>query len=78
PGRQSRPAVEDVLALYTVDLAPGTGTPLADASFVREFDGLHRYFRDARLLRLRRTEGRLLAVFRTGDTADDIRVLRWA
>nr|WP_203600238.1 DNA repair ATPase [Streptomyces sp. SID9727] len=78
PGRQSRPAVEDVLALYAADLAPGTGTPLTDASFVRAFDGLHRYFRDARLLRLRRTEGRLLAVFRTGDTADDIRVLRWA
>ncbi|TRV74676.1 AAA family ATPase [Streptomyces sp. 130] len=78
PGRQDAPAVDDVLALYTAGLAPGTGTPLTDASFVREFDGLHRYFRDARLLRLRRTEGRLLAVFRTGETAEDIRVLRWA
>lgn len=78
PGQQSEPAVDDVLALYAADLTPGTGTPLTDASFVREFDGLHRYFRDARLLRLRRTEGRLLAVFRTGETAKDIRVLRWA
>lgn len=78
PGRQDGPAVDDVLALYAADLAPGTGTPLTDAAFVREFDGLHRYFRDARLLRLRRTEGRLLAVFRTGDTEKDIRVLRWA
>ncbi|MFK0101157.1 DNA repair ATPase [Streptomyces sp. NPDC091040] len=78
PGAQDAPAVDDVLALYAADLTPGTGTPLTDASFVREFDGLHRYFRAARLLRLRRTEGRLLAVFRTGDTAKDIRVLRWA
>ncbi|MEU2026541.1 DNA repair ATPase [Streptomyces sp. NPDC016469] len=78
PGRQSRPTVDDVLALYAADLTPGTGTPLTDTDFVREFDGLHRYFRDARLLRLRRTEGRLLAVFRTGETAEDIRVLRWA
>lgn len=78
PGQQSEPAVDDVLALYAADLTPGTGAPLTDASFVREFDGLHRYFRDARLLRLRRTEGRLLAVFRTGETAKDIRVLRWA
>ncbi|MFD5789443.1 DNA repair ATPase [Streptomyces sp. NPDC127037] len=78
PGQQSEPAVDDVLALYAADLTPGTGAPLTDASFVREFDGLHRYFRDARLLRLRRTEGRLLAVFRTGETAKDTRVLRWA
>ncbi|TXR96568.1 AAA family ATPase [Streptomyces sp. col6] len=78
PGQQSEPAVDDVLALYAADLTPGTGAPLTDVSFVREFDGLHRYFRDARLLRLRRTEGRLLAVFRTGETAKDIRVLRWA
>ncbi|WP_330239681.1 DNA repair ATPase [Streptomyces sp. NBC_00525] len=78
PGHRGEPAVDDVLALYAADLTPGTGTPLTDAAFVREFDGLHRYFRDARLLRLRRTEGRLLAVFRTGETADDIRVLRWA
>ncbi|WNI23802.1 DNA repair ATPase [Streptomyces sp. ITFR-16] len=78
PGHREEPAVEDVLALYADDLGAGTHGLLADAAFVREFNGLHRYFRDARLLRLRRTEGRLLAVFRTGETAEDIRVLRWA
>lgn len=78
PGHRGEPAVDDVLALYASDLTPGTGDLLSETAFVREFDGLHRYFRDARLLRLRRTEGRLLAVFRTGETADDIRVLRWA
>ncbi|MFD0022876.1 DNA repair ATPase [Streptomyces sp. NPDC058382] len=78
PGRTDEPAVDDVLALYAADLAPGTGGLLTDEAFVREFNGLHRYYRDARLLRLRRTEGRLLAVFRTGENAEDIRVLRWA
>ncbi|MGW2653944.1 DNA repair ATPase [Streptomyces sp. NPDC001478] len=78
PGQRGEPAVDEVLALYGADLAPGTGGPLTDEAFVREFHGLHRYFRDARLLRLRRTEGRLLAVFRTGESAEDIRVLRWA
>ncbi|MFB7555534.1 DNA repair ATPase [Streptomyces brevispora] len=78
PGRRDEPAVDDVLALYGADLAPGTDPLLTDEAFVREFDGLHRYYRDARLLRLRRTDGRLLAVFRTGESAEDIRVLRWA
>ncbi|ROQ67748.1 ATPase family protein associated with various cellular activities (AAA) [Streptomyces sp. 840.1] len=78
PGRRDEPAVDDVLALYDAELAPGTDPLLTDEAFVREFDGLHRYYRDARLLRLRRTDGRLLAVFRTGESAEDIRVLRWA
>ncbi|MFG3139090.1 DNA repair ATPase [Streptomyces sp. NPDC048211] len=78
PGRSDAPAVTDVLALYGPGLAPGSDRLLNDEALVREFTGLHRYYRDARLLRLRRTDGRLLAVFRTGDTAEDIRVLRWA
>ncbi|MBH0242724.1 DNA repair ATPase, partial [Streptomyces cavourensis] len=63
---------------------PDGGTPaphntlLDDDGFRREFSSLHRYFRDARLLRLRRVNGKLLAVFRTGKDAEDIRVLRWA
>ncbi len=75
--------VADVLALHDrhdlrrlpEDAVPGL---LDDPDFVREFTALHRYYRQARLLQLRRTEGKLLAVFRTGDKADDIRVLRWA
>lgn len=78
PGARGEAAVADVLALYGPDLAGSDGTLLADEAFVREFTALHRYYRDARLLRLRRVDGRLLAVFRTGETADDIRVLRWA
>ncbi|WP_329541253.1 DNA repair ATPase [Streptomyces sp. NBC_01358] len=78
PGRRDEPAVDDVLAAFDPELAPTTAPLLADEPFVREFGGLHRYYRDARLLRLRRTNGRLLAVFRTGENAEDIRVLRWA
>ncbi|WP_406094995.1 DNA repair ATPase [Streptomyces sp. NBC_01013] len=78
PGRTDDPAVDDVLALYSSELRPVTGAPLTDEAFVREFRGLHRYYRDARLLRLRRTDGRLLAVFGTGESAEDVRVLRWA
>ncbi|MFI8340946.1 DNA repair ATPase [Streptomyces sp. NPDC085639] len=75
-------AVSDVLALYDrdfnplpADAAPGL---LDDPEFVREFTALHRYYRGARLLQLRRVDGKLLAVFRTGEQAEDIRVLRWS
>ncbi|WP_406511183.1 DNA repair ATPase [Streptomyces sp. NBC_00161] len=75
-------AVGDVLALYGRDLGrlPETAVPglLDDPAFLREFAALHRYYREARLLQLRHVEGKLLAVFRTGETNEDIRVLRWA
>ncbi|MEU0852896.1 DNA repair ATPase [Streptomyces flaveolus] len=75
-------AVGDVLALHDRDLnrLPEDAVPglLDDPAFVREFAALYRYYREATLLRLRRVDGRLLAVFRTGEKADDIRVLRWA
>ncbi|MEU9474472.1 DNA repair ATPase [Streptomyces sp. NPDC048191] len=74
--------VSDVLTLYGRDggrLAEGAVPGLLDdPGFVKEFGALHRYYREASLLRLRRAEGRLLAVFRTGEKADDVRVLRWS
>ncbi|AQS72011.1 DNA repair ATPase [Streptomyces pactum] len=81
PGPRTQTAVADVFTLYDRDLnrLPEPAVPglLDDPSFVREFADLHRYYRQARLLRLRPVDGRLLAVFRTGEKADDIRVLRW-
>ncbi|MFK0235377.1 DNA repair ATPase [Streptomyces vinaceus] len=75
-------AVGDVFTLYDRDLRqlPHTAVPglLDDPVFLREFAALHRYYREARLLRLRHVDGKLLAVFRTGETSEDIRVLRWA
>ncbi|MER7940936.1 DNA repair ATPase [Streptomyces sp. NPDC094458] len=79
PGVGGEAGVGDVLVLREAGLDEVTGEgPLADEAFVREFAGLHRYFRDARLLRLRRVNGRLIAVFRTGESPEDVRVLRWA
>jgi hypothetical protein len=87
-GYETRPrpdgdtTVADVLAPHDRDLnrLPADAVPglLDDPAFVREFAALHRYYRQARLLRLRRVEGRLLAVFQTGDKPGDIRVLRWS
>lgn len=87
-GYETRPrpdgdtAVGDVLAAHDRDLnrLPDDAVPglLDDPAFLREFAALHRYYRQARLLRLRRVEGRLLAVFQTGEKAGDIRVLRWS
>ncbi|WP_151771289.1 DNA repair ATPase [Streptomyces abyssomicinicus] len=81
----------DDLSPLPEDTVPGL---LDDAAFRREFAALHRYYRDARLVRLRRVDDKLLAVFRTGgrggagsgsgpaagsaEHPDDIRVLRWS
>ncbi|MGW6457390.1 DNA repair ATPase, partial [Streptomyces sp. NPDC055078] len=74
--------VGDVFALYDRELnpLPPEAVPglLDDPAFIAEFAALHRYYRGARLIQLRRVDGKLLAVFRTGEKADDIRVLRWA
>ncbi|MEU6659106.1 DNA repair ATPase [Streptomyces sp. NPDC046821] len=82
PGPSRETAVGDVLALHDRDLdrLPDDAVPglLDDPAFVREFAALFRYYRDARLLQLRHVEGKLLAVFQTGEKTDDIRVLRWA
>lgn len=81
-GLRTETAVGDVFALYDRDLnrltesaVPGL---LDDPAFVRELAALYRYYRQTRLLRLRHVEGKVLAVFQTGEQTDDIRVLRWA
>ncbi|MEU7046458.1 DNA repair ATPase [Streptomyces varsoviensis] len=84
-------AVGDVFALHVLRRAEdgGEGVTLAeadaddlpellgDSAFQREFGELHRYYRAAALRRLRRVDGKLLAVFRTGPNPGDLRVLRW-
>ncbi|WP_405795879.1 DNA repair ATPase [Streptomyces sp. NBC_01506] len=74
--------VADVFALHdrALDPLPDDAVPglLDDPAFVRELGALFRYYRDAQLIQLRHLGGKLLAVFRTGEKAGDIRVLRWA
>lgn len=49
---------------------------IEDRSFQREFDELYQYYKDARLIQLRVTETKLLAVFQTGATTLDVKVFR--
>lgn len=51
---------------------------LKDPRFVAEFEEVFRYYRDARLIQLRRTATRLLAVIQTGASVHDVKVLRWS
>ncbi|MFD1831704.1 DNA repair ATPase [Streptomyces desertarenae] len=83
-------AVGDVLTLHRLVLPAGAAAPsfeaagpdavpglLDDPRLHRDVEELYRYYRQARLLRLRRTGPLLLAVFRTGERDTDLRVLRW-
>src|SRR4051794_8367943 len=84
-GLKSETTVDDVFALHRFsrdgdtfgfEAVPDDGF-LRDPAFVRAFGEMYRYYRDTRLLQLRRLEGRLLAVFQTSAKVDDVRVLRW-
>ena len=51
---------------------------LADPEFTREFSDTFRYYKDARLLQLRRSDNRLLIVTQIGATVRDVKVFRFA
>ncbi|MFI5840132.1 DNA repair ATPase [Catenuloplanes sp. NPDC051500] len=85
-GLKSETSIDDVFALHgfvrTPDAfrfdEPGPVPGLLDDErFQRDFAELYKYYRQTKLMQLRRMEGRLLAVFQTGARADDLRVLRW-
>jgi hypothetical protein len=90
-GLKTETGVTDVFAFYKFekkegseewDLEPvpfeGPGAFLADDAFVKELRDTFKYAKDARLLRLKRTDTRLLAVVQTGATVFDAKVLRWS
>ncbi|MFI5893051.1 DNA repair ATPase [Actinoplanes sp. NPDC051513] len=80
-GLKAETSIADVFAVH--DFAggkfAGSQKPglLDDPGFQRDFAELYRYYRDTKLLQLRRLEGLLLAVFQTGARGDDVKVLRW-
>ncbi|WP_437605543.1 DNA repair ATPase [Sorangium sp. So ce834] len=51
---------------------------LGDPAFVKEFKDLHRYVKEPRLLQLRRSDSRLLAIFQVGASERDVKVFRWS
>ena len=88
-GLKAETAVDDVFSLHhyragndglTLDPVPdgAAATWLQDPGFVGDFRELYTYYKEARLLKLQRREGRLLAAFQTGLKPDDIRVFRWS
>ncbi|MDE3723083.1 DNA repair ATPase [Nocardiopsis sp. N85] len=88
-GMQRETHVPDVFSLHRYqhdgDGFSFTETPegalpglLEDDRFRQDFGQLYRYYRDARLLQLRKIEDRLLAVFQIGPRTEDVRVLRWS
>ncbi|MFT3709179.1 MAG: DNA repair ATPase [Archangium sp.] len=50
---------------------------LEDRRFVKDFEEVFRFYKDARLNHLEKTEARLLATFKTGHTLRDVKVLRF-
>ncbi len=90
-GLKTETGVPDVFAFYKFERKEGSeewdlgqlpfegpGAFLADDAFVKEVRDTFKYAKDARLLRLKRTDTRLLAVVQTGGTVNDVKVLRWA
>jgi hypothetical protein len=81
-GLKTETQVRDVFSLHEVGefrAVPEDATDnfLRDESFVRDFKELYQYYRNSRLLQLRRVEGKLLAVFQTSDQVTDLKVFRW-
>ncbi|NTX57433.1 DNA repair ATPase [Myxococcus sp. CA039A] len=87
-GLKKETSVADVFSLhrfektadgFDLSAVPHTeaGGFLADPRFVKDFSELYRYYKDAKLLQLRRKDARLLAIFQTGQTARDLKVFRF-
>ncbi len=86
-GLKTTTRVEDVFGLFRLvegaegfDVAPVelATSFLGDAAFVRDFNELYAYYKNARLLQLDVAGSKLLASFQIGERASDVRVFRWA
>ncbi|MBI2215356.1 MAG: DNA repair ATPase, partial [Acidobacteria bacterium] len=70
--------VETDLGFEFPQLSPGDpGYFLDDPAFVRDFRELFQYYKNTSLLQLRLVESRLLAVFKVGESLNDVKVFRW-
>ncbi|MGZ8709175.1 MAG: DNA repair ATPase, partial [Thermoanaerobaculia bacterium] len=77
-GLKTETLVSDVFSVHRIeDFAPVAAPFLQDEKFAHDFRELYQYYRNSRLLQLRRVDSKLLAVFQTSDKLTDIRVFRW-
>ncbi len=86
-GLKSETHVSDVFSVHHFtptaegfDLSPAPIEPghyLADPNFLREFSDLYRYNKETRLLKIRTSDTRLIAIFQVGARVTDQRVFRW-
>ena len=83
-GLRPQTSVADVLSAHRLEEEDGQfrfekhKAPLLEhPRFVQDFEELYTYYKSTNLLQLRNRGERLLAVFQTGATAHDVKVLRW-
>lgn len=84
-GLKTTPSVADLFALYRLDAEAGDGlepialddTFLAHPAFVSDFTTAFRYAKDAKILRFKKTDSRLLVVVQIGERVDDVKVFRF-
>jgi hypothetical protein len=88
-GLKTETRVQDVVSLFKFEKSEtgydlsqqpfeGPGAFLADPEFDKQFREAFRYYKDARLLQLVRTESRLLLAVQIGQSASDAKVFRFA
>ena len=89
-GLRTEVKVEDVFSLHTFHPNESGGFTfetlgaddprnfLTERKFVLDFQELYKYYKDAKLLQIRDVGGKLLAIFQTGGSAEDVKVFRWA
>ncbi|MGN6186013.1 MAG: DNA repair ATPase, partial [Thermoanaerobaculia bacterium] len=82
-GLKTETRVEDVFSLHRfgTEITPvPADSPenfLRDPNFVRDFKELYQFYKNSKLLQLRRIDSKLLAIFQTSDKLADLRVFRW-
>jgi hypothetical protein len=89
-GLRTETKIGDVFSVHRFDKTSAGGFDLSDLpadsvaglltvpEFRRDFEELHKYYKDAKLLIVRDLGSKLLAVFQVGGTLDDIKAFRWA
>ncbi len=86
-GLKSETRVSDVLSLnrfakvedgYDLGAISPEGSFLSDPEFDKQFRDVFRYYPEARLLQLRRTDTRLLMAVQIGATSRDLKIFRFA